>query len=135
MLIKEVKKMEKTLMDFKPTGGEYSSTDRLCQCIAQKSKKVKEYKKAINNNITIKQNLLHKGNEIKLHPNVTQEKLGLKKLPTEKQTQAYIDETYKDETDDLAISKENINIIKKELELIDDEIQMWKYIIQMELKE
>ena len=127
--------MEKTLMDFKPTGRDYSSTDRLCQCIAQKTKKVKEYKEAINSHITIKQDLLHKGNEIKLHPQTTQENLGLKKLPTEKQTQAYIDETYKDVTDDYAISKENINVIKKELELIDDEIQMWKYIIQMELKE
>ena len=131
MLISEVSKNGKNI------NGLQTNRERLLlnrQTMPMHSSKNKKSKR-INSHITIKQDLLHKGNEIKLHPQTTQENLGLKKLPTEKQTQAYIDETYKDVTDDYAISKENINVIKKELELIDDEIQMWKYIIQMELKE
>ena len=111
------------------------STVKLNQLISDKRKITKNYKDAINSHITLKQKLLHKSNEIKLNPAQIQEELELKKLPTEKQTQAYIDEKYSTLTDELAISKENINLIKKDLELLDDEISLFKYKIQMELKE
>lgn len=109
------------------------STDRLAQVIWEKKCKVKEYKDAINSHITIKQELLHKSNSWKMKPETIKQELGLSKLPTEKQVQAFIDEKYSDLTDELAISKENINLIKKDIEILNDEINLFTYKVMMEL--
>ena len=107
---------------------------RLENAIEEKRKLQKNLKDAINSHVTINLEYLHKGNDIRLHPAEIQEKLELKKAPTEKQTGAYIEETYHELKDELDISKENVSLIKKEIDLIDDEISLYKYQIQLELK-
>ena len=99
-----------------------------------KQKKIKDLKDAVNSETSLKLELLHKSNEIKLHPEDVKEKLGLSKLPTEKQIQAHIDEEYKELTDDLELAKQNTSLIRKDLEFIDNCISVNKYILQLGLR-
>ena len=103
------------------------------ELLAEKQKKIKELKDAVNSETTLKLDLLHKSNLIKLHPEEVKEKLGLSKLPTEKQIQAHIDETYKELTDDYELAKQNTSLIRKDLEFIDDCISANKYILRLKL--
>ena len=107
---------------------------KLDELLGEKQEKIKELKDAVNSETTLKLELLHKSNMIKLHPEDVKEKLGLNKLPTEKQIQAHIDETYKDLTDDLELAKQNTSLIRKDLEFIDNCISVHKYILQLRLK-
>ncbi len=107
---------------------------KLDELLGEKQEKIKELKDAVNSETTLKLELLHKSNMIKLHPEDVKEKLGLNKLPTEKQIQAHIDETYKDLTDDLELAKQNTSLIRKDLEFIDNCISVNKYILQLRLK-
>ena len=100
-----------------------------------KQEKLDELKDAVNSETSLKLDLLHKANEVKLNPNLVKEAYDLSKNPTEKQIQAYIDETYKDLTDDYELAKQNTNIIKKELEFYDDCISLVKYVIRSKLNE
>ena len=102
---------------------------KFTELLNDKQEKIKELKDAVNSETTLKLELLHKSNEIKLHPDDVKEKLGLSKLPTEKQIQAHIDETYKELTDDLELAKQNTSLIRKDLEFIDDCISANKYIL------
>lgn len=74
--------------------------------------------------------LLHKTNAVRLNPDIVKEEYELNKAPTEKQIQAYIDETYSDLTDDYEIAKQNTMLIKKELEFIDNVISVNKTILR-----
>ena len=114
---------------------QYDSTDRLCQVIYEKQQLQKQLKKAVNDYVTAKQDLLHKSNAWKLNPDAIKEELGLSKNPTEKQVQAFIDEKMPQLTDAVTFAKENVNLIKRDIELKDDEISLWKYKCQFELKE
>lgn len=105
------------------------------ELLDEKQKKLKDLKDAVNSETSLKLELLHKSNEIKLHPEDVKEKLGLSKLPTEKQIQAHIDETYKDLTDDYELAKQNTALIRKDLELLDNRISFEKYVLQLELKQ
>ena len=62
----------------------------------EKEAKIKELKDAVNSETSLKLELLHKSNDVKLHPNNVKEEYELSKAPTEKQIQAHIDETYKE---------------------------------------
>ena len=83
----------------------------------EKEAKIKEFKDAVNSETSLKLELLHKSNDVKLHPNNVKEEYELSKAPTEKQIQAHIDETYKD------------------LELLDNRISFEKYVLQLEMKQ
>ena len=100
-----------------------------------KQEKLDELKDAVNSETSLKLDLLHKANKVKLNPDLVKEAYDLSKNPTEKQIQAYIDETYKDLTDDYELAKQNTNIIKKELEFYDDCISLVKYVIRSKLNE
>lgn len=100
----------------------------------EKQEKIKDLKDAVNSETSLKLELLHKSNLIKLHPDDVKEKLELSKAPTEKQIQAHIDEEYKELTDDYELAKQNTSIIRKELEFIDDCISVKKYLLKLVLK-
>lgn len=104
------------------------------ELLDEKQKKLKDLKDAVNSETTLKLELLHKSNEIKLHPEDVKEKLGLSKLPTEKQIQAHIDEEYKELTDDLELAKQNTSLVRKDLEFIDDCISVKKYLSKLVLR-
>ena len=101
----------------------------------EKEAKIKELKDAVNSETSLKLELLHKSNDVKLHPNNVKEEYELSKAPTEKQIQAYIDETYKDLTDDYELAKQKTALIRKDLELLDSRISFEKYVLQLEMKQ
>lgn len=101
----------------------------------EKEAKIKELKDAVNSETSLKLELLHKSNDVKLHPNNVKEEYELSKAPTEKQIQAHIDETYKDLTDNYELAKQNTALIRKDLELLDNRISFEKYVLQLEMKQ
>lgn len=100
------------------------------ELLTEKNSKLDELNAAVNSETSLKLQLLHKSNELKLHPNEVKEELELTKNPTEKQIQAYIDETYKDLTDDYELAKQNTALIKKELEFIDNKLSVEKQLLK-----
>ena len=105
-------------------------TQKIDEKLVEKRTKLDELKDAVNSETTLKLKLLHKANQVKLNPNIVKEKYELSKTPTEKQIQAYIDETYSDLTDEYEIAKQNTMLIKKELEFIDDVLSVNKIILR-----
>ena len=103
--------------------------------LTEKEAKIKELKDAVNSETSLKLELLHKTNKVKLTPNLVRDEYELSKAPTEKQIQAYVDEKYPELTDDYELSKQNTMLIRKDLELIDNRISFEKYVIQLELKQ
>ena len=77
---------------------------------------------------------LHKCNKIKLNPEEVKAKLELSKNPTEKQINAYCEETYERELQDWKVAKTTVSLLNKQLELLDDMISFEKYVIRKELK-
>ena len=98
------------------------------ELLESKQAKLKELKDAVNSEVSLKLELLHKSNNVKLNQNMVKEELELAKNPTEKQIQAYIDETYKELTDDYELAKNNTSLIRKDLEFIDDKISVEKHL-------
>ena len=111
-------------MDIKKIGDEFDTN------IKFKRQKLDELKDAVNSETTLKLKLLHKANQVRLNPIIVKEEYELSKTPTEKQIQAYIDETYSDLTDEYEIAKQNTMLIKKELEFIDDVLSVNKIILR-----
>ena len=105
-------------------------TQKIDEKLREKRNKLNELKDAVNSETSLKLKLLHKANQVKLNPNIVKEKYELSKTPTEKQIQAYIDETYSDLTDEYEIAKQNTMLIKKELEFIDDVLSVNKIILR-----
>ena len=105
-------------------------TQKIDEKLVEKRAKLDELKDAVNSETTLKLKLLHKANQVKLNPNIVKEKYELSKTPTEKQIQAYIDETYSNLTDEYEIAKQNTMLIKKELEFIDDVLSVNKIILR-----
>ena len=104
------------------------------ELIKEKESKLKELKDAVNSETTLKLELLHKSNEVKLHPEFVKEKYELSKAPTEKQIQAYIDEKYSDLVDDYELAKQNTSLIRRDLDFIDDKISINKHLLQWRVK-
>ena len=105
-------------------------TQKVDEKLGEKRDKLAELKDAVNSETSLKLKILHKANQVKLNPNIVKEKYELSKAPTEKQIQAYIDETYSDLTDEYEIAKQNTMLIKKELEFIDDVLSVNKIILR-----
>lgn len=105
-------------------------TQKIDEKLVEKRTKLDELKDAVNSETTLKLKLLHKANQVKLNPNIVKEKYELSKTPTEKQIQAYIDETYSNLTDEYELAKQNTMLIKKELEFIDDVLSVNKIILR-----
>ena len=105
------------------------------ELLKEKEGKLNELKDAVNSETSLKLELLHKSNKVKLHPNKVKEEYELSKAPTEKQIQAYIDEEYPDLTNEYELAKQNTSLIRKDLELLDNRISFEKYVLQLELKQ
>ena len=105
-------------------------TQKVDEKLREKRDKLAELKDAVNSETSLKLKLLDKANQVKVNPNIVKEKYELSKAPTEKQIQAYIDETYSDLTDEYEIAKQNTMLIKKELEFIDDVLSVNKIILR-----
>lgn len=103
--------------------------------INNKQDKLDELKDAVNSEVNLKLTFLHKSNVLRLKPDEIQRDLGLSKLPTEKQTNAYIEEKLSVEYDLLKIAEANTKWIKRDLGLLDDFIRLEEYLIKLELKE
>ena len=106
--------------------------DKLLQ---DKEEKIKELKDAVNSEVSLKLELAHKANKVRLNPDMVKEEYELSKTPTEKQIQAYIDEEYSELTDDYELAKQNVSLIRKDLELLDNRISLEKYVLQFKVKE
>lgn len=106
--------------------------DKLLQ---DKEEKIKELKDAVNSEVSLKLELAHKANKVRLNPDMVKEEYELSKTPTEKQIQAYIDEKYSSLTDDYELAKQNVSLIRKDLELLDNRISLEKYVLQFKVKE
>ena len=100
----------------------------------EKEAKIKELKDAVNSEVSLKLELAHKANKVRLNPEIVKEKYELSKSPTEKQIQAYIDEEYPELTDDYELAKQNTSLIRKDLELLDNRISLEKYVLQFKVK-
>ena len=83
-----------------------------------------EYVKAVNQLLYHELAYNNDANKLRLDPEAIKTELGLSKLPTEKQTQAYIDNKLEHEYNDLKISKENVKIIKDNINLLEQYISL-----------
>lgn len=103
------------------------SIKELSKLLTDKQEKIKELKDAVNSEVSLKIELLHKSNKVKLNPDIVKEEYELSRAPTEKQIQAYIDEKYSELTDDYELAKNNTSLIKKDLEFLDNQLSVAKY--------
>lgn len=113
---------------------EVSPITTLAIMINNKGEKLEELRTAINHEVSCELTYLHRSNALKLKPEEIQKELGLKKLPTEKQTTAFIEEKLARKFDLWKIAKANTALIKQQLSLIEDRISLEKYAIRLELK-
>ena len=59
------------------------------------------------------------------------ENLGLTRAPTEKQTQAYVDNELSDLVQDILIADANVKSWKREVDLLDNKISAEKYRVRL----
>lgn len=108
--------------------------ESLASRINEKHELLEKIRKAKNHELTCELDYLHKCNEVKLHPDNVKDSLELSKNPTEKQIQAYCENTYQKEFQLWKIAKEDSSLLNKQLDLINDYLSLEKYIIRMRLK-
>ena len=108
-------------------------TDRLAQIIGEKKIKNEQLKFAINDNISLKLELMKKSNELLL--NTDFKKVTGESRPTVAMKEAYIEEQLFTLKSEVEISKANVESIKRDIEILNNEFKMFEYEIQMELKE
>ena len=102
--------------------------------INEKTKLIEKIQAAKNHELVCKIDYTHKCNQIKLHPDDVKEELGLSKVPTEKQINAYCEEKYRREFDMYTVAKANTSLLNTKLDLINDYISLERYILRMALK-
>lgn len=107
----------------------------LAERINEKHCKLNDYQTALEHELVCERRYNEKCNDVKLHPDIVKEKLELSKAPTEKQINAYCEETYEKEFINWKIAKANTSLISKQIDLINDYISLEKYILRKELKE
>lgn len=106
-------------------------TENLEELIQEKSEALNTVNIAVNEYVTLKNEYTTKSNEIRINPEAIKENLGLSKLPTEKQTQAYIDNELSDLVQGMLIADENIKSWKREVDLLNDKISVENYRVKM----
>jgi len=102
----------------------------LGKTINEKHVKLEELATAIEHELNCELSYIHRSNSIKLYPEKIKEELGLSKLPTEKQTQAYIEEKLSFEFDMWKIAKGNTSLIRQQLDYINDRVSFEKYSLR-----
>lgn len=109
-------------------------TKELSDLISEKSEALNILNIAVNEYIRLKNEYLVKSNELKIKPTMIQEELGLSRAATEKQTQAYVDDKFKDLVRDLNIARENVSSWKRDVDLINDKISVEKLKLRIFLE-
>ena len=110
---------------------ERQPTDKLCQIIAEKKAKNTQLNFAINDYISLKLSFNRKSNELLLTTDfkaVTGES-----RPTVAMKEAWIENQLFDLKSEMNIAKENISSIKRDIEILNDEIRLYELMTQKEL--
>jgi len=92
--------------------------------------KLEELARAIEHELSCELSYIHRSNSIRLYPEKIKDELGLNKLLTEKQTQAYIEEKLSFEFDMWKIAKSNTSLIRQQLDYINDRVSFEKYALR-----
>ncbi|MBQ2613518.1 MAG: hypothetical protein IJG19_06570 [Methanobrevibacter sp.] len=106
-------------------------TKTLSELITEKSEALNTLNIAVNEHVRLKNEYIVNSNSLRLKPDEIKEELGLNKVPTEKQQQAYIDDQLQDLVQELRISEENVNSWKREVDLLNDKISLEKYRVNL----
>lgn len=106
-------------------------TKTLSELITEKSEALNTLNIAVNEHVRLKNEYIVKSNSLRLKPEEIKEELGLNKVPTEKQQQAYIDDQLRDLVQELRIAEENVKSWKREVDLLNDKISLEKYRVNL----
>lgn len=106
-------------------------TKTLSELITEKSEALNTLNIAVNEHVRLKNEYIVNSNSLRLKPDEIKEELGLNKVPTEKQQQAYIDDQLQDLVQELRISEENVKSWKREVDLLNDKISLEKYRVNL----
>lgn len=106
-------------------------TQKLDELIVEKAESLNAVNIAVNEYVSLKNQYTVKSNELKLNPSIIQEKLQLTRVPTEKQTQAYVDNELSDLVQNILIAEENVKSWKRDVDLLNDKISAEKYKLRM----
>ena len=106
-------------------------TQKLDELIVEKAESLNAVNIAVNEYVSLKNQYTVKSNELKLNPSLIQEKLQLTRFPTEKQTQAYVDNELSDLVQNILIAEENVKSWKRDVDLLNDKISAEKYKLRM----
>ena len=106
-------------------------TEELTRLIQEKSEALNTVNIAVNEYVRLKNEYILKSNELRLRPEQIKEELGLSKVPTEKQQQAYIDDQLHDLVQDIRIAEENVKSWKREVDLLNDKISLEKFRVNL----
>lgn len=102
-------------------------TKCLEEVVQEKSEALNTLNIAVNEYVRLKNQYIIQSNMLRIKPDQIKEDLGLSKPATEKQQQAYIDDQLKDLVQDMRIADANVSSWKREIDLLDDKIQVEKY--------
>ena len=108
-------------------------TDKLCQIIAEKREKHTQLNFAINDYVILKLSYEQKNNELLLTTDF--KKVTGESRPTVAMKEAYIENTLFDEKMEMNIAKENVNSIKRDIDLLNDEIKLYELQCKMRMIE
>lgn len=109
-------------------------TKILDEHIEEKSKTLEALQIAVNDLVSVKNRYVIASNRLRIQPDKIKEELGLSKAATEKQQQAYIDDKLCKEVQDIRIAEENVKLLKRKIDLLDDKISLEKYRVQLLMK-
>ena len=107
----------------------------LAECINDKRTKLDELATSIENELCLELDYTHKANALRLDPEFIKNDLELSKLPTEKQIQAYIENTLSREFNQWKIAKANTSLLRQQLDYINDRISFEKYCLRLRWNE
>lgn len=106
-------------------------TDKLCQIIAEKRAKNTQLNFAINDYVSLKLAYEQKNNELLLTTDFKQ--VTGESRPTVAMKEAYIENALFDEKMEMNIAKENVASIKRDIDLLNDEIKLYELQTQMRM--
>ena len=109
------------------------ATDRMFQVIGEKRIKNAQLNFAINDYTSLKLQYSQKNNNLLLNTDF-EEVLG-KKRPTVAEKEAYIETQLVTLKSELTIAKENINSIKRDIDILNDELRAFELKAQMKVQE
>lgn len=105
-------------------------THDLDELIQEKAEALDTVNIAVNEYTCLKNKYVTRSNSLRINTDF-KEVMNLSKVATEKQQQAYIDDTLRDILQELRIAEENVKSWKREVDLLDDKISAEKYRVRL----